>query len=60
LEGSADAQVSNIIRDLIGYEMTALRALREDKQPYALLARQLTDEFFAVRRWFSGSIEALE
>lgn len=47
LEGSVDSNVSNIIRDLISYEMTALRALREDKQPYALLARQLIDRFFA-------------
>jgi len=60
LEGSADAQVSNIIRDLIGYEMTALRALREDKQPYALLARQLTDEFFGSADGFPEVLKHLE
>jgi uncharacterized protein (TIGR02646 family) len=47
LENTADSKVLNIVQDLISYEMTALRALRADPQPYALLARQLTDQFFA-------------
>jgi uncharacterized protein (TIGR02646 family) len=47
LESSSDARVASMVKDLISYEMTALRALREDSQPYALLARQLTDHFFS-------------
>jgi len=47
LENTADSKVLNIVQDLISYEMTALRALRAEPQPYALLARQLTDQFFA-------------
>jgi uncharacterized protein (TIGR02646 family) len=49
LEGTPDPKASNVIKDLIGYEMTALRMMREEKQPYSLLARQLIDQFFASR-----------
>ena len=47
LEKSQDIKAVRILEDLISYEMTALRALRNDNQPYALLARQFTDAFFA-------------
>jgi uncharacterized protein (TIGR02646 family) len=49
LEGTPDPKASNVIKDLIGYEMTALRMMREERQPYSLLARQLIDQFFASR-----------
>jgi hypothetical protein len=46
LERNKDPKLTPVIEDLIGYEMTALRALRDHTQPYALLAHQLTDNFF--------------
>jgi len=47
LEKDIPPSVAEILRDLISYEMTALRALRDKRQPSALLSRQLTNEFFA-------------
>jgi uncharacterized protein (TIGR02646 family) len=47
LEGNVEPKAASIVKDLISYEMTALRALRAEGQPYALLARQMTDAFFA-------------
>lgn len=47
LERKIDPKAAGIVKDLISYEMTALRAFRTEGQPYALLARQITDKFFA-------------
>jgi len=46
LESAADPKAASVVKDLISYEMTALLALGAEGQPYSLLARQLTDEFF--------------
>ncbi len=53
-----DQQLAAMIEDLVRYEISALRSLCQDTQPYAAQSKQLTQEFFesadGVPQWLSS------